>query len=99
MADSKTEKATPKRRKDERKKGNVFQSKDVVSAASILLIFFTLKLIFPFIYDYLSKFIYNLIIDIKYIETLTISSSVHIFTESLIALILTAGPVMLVQWQ
>ena len=28
-ADSKTEKATPKRRRDERKKGNVFMSNDV----------------------------------------------------------------------
>ena len=28
-ADEKTEKATPKRRQDERKKGNVFQSNDV----------------------------------------------------------------------
>ena len=30
-ADEKTEKATPKRRQDERKKGNVFQSSDVIA--------------------------------------------------------------------
>ena len=30
-ADEKTEKATPKRRQDERKKGNVFQSNDVAA--------------------------------------------------------------------
>ena len=33
--DSKTEKATPKKRRDERKKGNVFLSKDAVSVASL----------------------------------------------------------------
>lgn len=33
---SKTEKATPKRRRDERKKGNVFLSKDAVSVATLL---------------------------------------------------------------
>ena len=33
--DSKTEKATPKKRRDERKKGNVFLSRDAVSVASL----------------------------------------------------------------
>ncbi|MCI8539638.1 MAG: flagellar biosynthesis protein FlhB [Oscillospiraceae bacterium] len=34
--DSKTEKATPKKRRDERKKGNVFLSRDAVSVATLL---------------------------------------------------------------
>ena len=34
--DSKTEKATPKRRRDERKKGNVLMSKDAVAVATLL---------------------------------------------------------------
>ena len=56
MADSsKTEKATPKKREDERKKGNIFQSSDVVSAFSILAIFVVLKLVFPFSYYYMSN--------------------------------------------
>ncbi len=46
-ADSKTEKATPKKRRDERKKGNVMLSKDVVIAASIIGVFSVLKLWFP----------------------------------------------------
>ena len=38
MADgSKTEKATPKKRRDERKKGNVFLSQDAVSVATLLV--------------------------------------------------------------
>ena len=37
MADgSKTEKATPKKRRDERKKGNVLMSKDVNAVATLL---------------------------------------------------------------
>ena len=37
MADeSKTEKATPKRRRDERKKGNVMMSKDVIAVATLI---------------------------------------------------------------
>ena len=34
--DSKTEKATPKRRRDERKKGNVLMSKDAVAVATLI---------------------------------------------------------------
>lgn len=42
---SKTEKATPKRRRDERKKGNVFLSKDAVAVATLLGSFATLQLL------------------------------------------------------
>ena len=41
----KTEKATPKRRSDERKKGNVFTSKDVATVASLVVMFYVLKLL------------------------------------------------------
>ena len=34
--DSKTEKATPKKRRDERKKGNVLMSKDAVAVATLI---------------------------------------------------------------
>ncbi len=48
-ADSKTEKATPKKRRDERKKGHVMMSRDVVIASSLVGVFSTLRLIFPFL--------------------------------------------------
>lgn len=41
----KTEKATPKRRSDERKKGNVFTSKDVATVVSLVVMFYVLKLL------------------------------------------------------
>ena len=45
MADGeKTEKATPKRRNDERKKGNVFKSQDAISVVTLLGSFFTMNL-------------------------------------------------------
>lgn len=50
-ADEKTEKATPKRRQDERKKGNVFQSNDVVGVCSLLVLFNALRLLAPFTYE------------------------------------------------
>lgn len=42
---SKTEKATPKKRRDERKKGNVFLSRDAVAVATLLGAFATLCLL------------------------------------------------------
>ena len=49
-ADSKTEKATPKKRRDERKKGNIFHSTDVVNVVLVFGAFYLLKLLLPFIY-------------------------------------------------
>lgn len=50
-ADEKTEKATPKRRQEERKKGNIFQSHDVVMVLSMLVGFNALKLLAPLMYE------------------------------------------------
>jgi flagellar biosynthetic protein FlhB len=51
MAGEKTEKATPKKRKDERKKGNVFLSKDAVTAVSLIASFYALKMFAPTIFQ------------------------------------------------
>ena len=61
MAGEKTEKATPKKRKDERKKGNVFLSKDAVTAVSLIASFYALKVfastIFSGIQDLVKRYI------------------------------------------
>ena len=36
--DTKNEKATPKKRRDERKEGNVFSSKDIIAVASLRMV-------------------------------------------------------------
>ncbi len=60
MAGEKTEKATPKRRQEERKKGNVLVSREVVSIASLVAVFAALSIFLPSnvetIVDYLEKF-------------------------------------------
>ncbi|MGB5824026.1 MAG: flagellar biosynthesis protein FlhB [Proteocatella sp.] len=57
--DSKTEKATSKRRKDERKKGNIFVSKDVIALMSILGVFYYVKLLFPGMYETMKGFMFR----------------------------------------
>lgn len=50
--EEKTEKASPKKRRDERKKGNVFQSKDIVTVGVIAISFIILNFWAPRIYGY-----------------------------------------------
>lgn len=47
MSGEKTEKATPRRRQEERKKGNIFQSKELVTVASLLAMFHGLRILGP----------------------------------------------------
>ena len=54
-SDEKTEKATPKKRRDQRKKGNVATSKDVIAVASLVGCFYCLQMLFPTIYKSLRE--------------------------------------------
>ncbi len=93
---SKTEKATPKKREDERKKGNIFQSSDVISSLSILALFYTLKIIFPFLYKYMSNMVVKYVAYTKTVNTLSVGFAMDVIKDALIAILVLAGPIMLV---
>lgn len=95
-AEEKTEKATPKKREDERKKGNLFQSSDVVSALSILAIFLVLRITFPYIYRYLSNLFIQYFTYAKTTDSLSQTFMEDINRGSWIAILLLSGPVMIV---
>ena len=59
--ESKTEKATDKKRRDERKKGNIFLSKDIITLVSLLGMFFVMKLYFPQMYMGIKKYLIDYI--------------------------------------
>ena len=80
---------------EERKKGNAFQSNDIINAASILILFTILRFTMPSIYDY---FIGNLREFLGYIgttETLTVAFAIKIFELIGLGILSVAGPVML----
>ena len=54
--EDKTEKATPKKRRDQRKEGNVLQSKEIVTAVSVLGIFSVVRLLAGFMMKNLLSF-------------------------------------------
>ena len=55
-AGEKTEKATPKRRRDERKKGNIMMSRDIVAVASLFAGYVSLRFAIPIMGDALGEF-------------------------------------------
>lgn len=55
MPGEKTEKATPKRKRDERKKGNVFQSQEVITVVSLIVVFYAFKFLAPTVFSTLMK--------------------------------------------
>ncbi len=74
FAGEKTEKATPKKRQDARKKGQVLKSQDVSAALALLLLFMCLMFwaptMFAKIVDFLNQALYrNILVDTVSIET------------------------------
>lgn len=93
--DSKTEKASPKKRRDERKKGHVAVSKDVVMIASLLGIFMMLKLLFPFMYKTLRNYMIKYISLAPAAETLS-DYTTKAYMDTVIAVLKACFPILLV---
>ncbi|MDD2189641.1 MAG: flagellar biosynthesis protein FlhB [Eubacteriales bacterium] len=96
MAESnKTEKATPKKKRDERKKGNAFQSRDIVSVGMLIVGFILISRLGSFI----TKQIRELYIhELSYVSTtydLTIAGCMQILRESIIVFFISAVPIMI----
>lgn len=95
FAGEKTEKATPKKRKDTRKKGQVAKSTDVNTAVSLLIIFLSLIALGPYMRDRLLSFIKTFYT--KSIALELSESNVHeLFVDTVKDISLILAPIMLV---
>jgi flagellar biosynthetic protein FlhB len=94
-ASEKTEKATPKKREDERKKGNIFQSADTVSAFCVLIIFVALRIAMPYIYRSLSNIMRASIQSIGEQDTLTTTYVLSLNRSMWFQILLLSAPVLL----
>jgi flagellar biosynthetic protein FlhB len=88
---SKTEKATPKKRRDERKKGNVFLSKDAVAVVTLIGSFAALLLMSDTIVEQLARFM-RFCLDMG--ADATVSSLDILFPEGLVIFVKTVGPIL-----
>lgn len=93
--DSKTEKATPKKRRDERKKGHVAVSKDVVMILSLLGIFLILRMLFPLMYRTLRDYMIKYLSLAPAAETVS-DYTVSIFWDTVGAVAKSALPILIV---
>ena len=93
---SKTEKATPKKRKDERKKGHTFTSKDIVSVSSIVVMFSFLKIIFPSLYGKNKLFIEKYMGYAASVDHISYSFIHDILIDCILLFLHIAAPILLV---
>lgn len=95
MAGEKTEKATPKRKEDERKKGNIFQSQEVVTVASLIVLFTVLKSMAPVISAQIIGGISKFWTMSETMRTITVADTSAIFVQSLIIYGICTVPLLL----
>lgn len=93
MADSnRTEQATPKKLRDERKKGNVFLSKDASSIAILLISFVILSKMAGFVGIQAGNFMHTQFSRIASMNTLTLGTLAQIWRELLILMMICVLP-------
>lgn len=92
---NRTEKATPKKRRDERKKGNSFQSKDVISIVVLLLGFYAIRRMGGFIAKQTEQQFVSLMSRAIRNPGLSIPLCVDIFGDMVKAYMLSAMPIVL----
>lgn len=95
MAGEKTEKATPKRKQDERKKGNIFMSREAVTVATLLASFFTLKALAPFTFDNIKNFFESFVELCSSVTVLDMKTIHQLWMKCLIQFALAALPILL----
>ena len=96
MTGEKTEKATPKRRRDQRKKGNVLLSKEINTVFTLLAIFFAMSVLAPWIFDNLRLYVTEYFLLGSSLVTVGQSDLRYFFVRSATIFAMTAIPLLLV---
>lgn len=90
--EEKTEKATPKKRRDQRKEGNVLQSKEVVTAASVLGIFAAVRLLAGFFMKSILAYTQNVCEESATYEV-TADTVMPLIVDMMTLFVIVVGPV------
>jgi len=96
FAGEKTEKATPKKRQDSRKKGQVLKSQDVTSAIVLLAIFLYLTFVAESMKEEMMSFFREIIVHNMTVKTITISSIMEMYWDILKELAMIVVPIFIV---
>ncbi len=95
--EEKTEKATPRKREQARKKGQVLQSKEINSAVLLLAMFLTIKFSCPFIYNEIEKYFENIFNNYMKMEDLfTVNVMMKFLTDTTLVFLKIMAPILAV---
>ncbi len=92
----KSEKATPKKREDERKKGNIFQSRDITSALGLIGGFWFLSAAGSTVFGYFEKLIKQYLTGFSDITDLSTAAANHYLSDFVLQSALLSLPFLLV---
>ncbi len=95
-SEEKTEKATPKKRGDQRKEGNVFQSKEIIIAATLVATFVSFRFLYPIIESTLSDSVKSFFNLAGTMSVMKQSDMPSLFIKALIAFVIAAAPMLLI---
>lgn len=95
FAGEKTEKATPKKRQDARKKGQVLKSQDVTSAVVLFVVFMYLLVAGPSMRESLLSFFRETLTHNILVESISIDSVIEMYKDIMIEVAIVLLPVML----
>ncbi|OCS87689.1 flagellar biosynthesis protein FlhB [Caryophanon tenue] len=94
FAGEKTEKATPKKRQDARKKGQVLKSQDVTAALLLLIMFLALFFIAPFMQERILNILRESMETYVLVEDLSIESTMKLYETYIIEMAIIVVPIM-----
>ena len=95
--DEKTEKATPRKRQQARKKGQVFQSREINSAVLLLAMFFTIKFSSPYIYNEIKMYFINIFTNyVKVEDIFEINTFMKFSTDTIMVFLKIMAPILIV---
>ncbi len=95
--EDKTEKATPKKRREARKKGQVLQSREISSAMVLLFVFIALRVFGKSIYTVITEYMKKVLMEYPKIEDLyTPDILSRVFVDGVTVFAKAVGPVLLV---
>ena len=90
----KTEKATPKRKQDARKKGQVLQSREISSSLVLLIVFLSIKLLGSYMYQEIEAFYRLCVNDLALtFDVLSINEVMRLMGLGLVQLLKIIGPI------
>lgn len=94
-AGEKTEKATPKKRNDARKKGQVLQSREISSAMVLMFVFVTVRILGSNIYNQITSYTKYVLTEYPQLENFS-DVLPRMFVDSVTVILKIAGPILAV---